>query len=209
VIARSPTDIDRSVTIDLGSNDGIAVNDPVLSEGVLIGRIESVSSNAARVGLIINGEQAVSAVVSGRNADGVLQTASTESSPVLRLAFVEQGAELNARDIVVTSGWSTGSLRSVYPAGILIGWVSSVGSSPADVYQTVQVTPYADFSSIREVAVLVPSSGERVSYKQPPAVISDGTTRSSDRRADPAATPVRQAQGARATSTNRTARAGQ
>jgi len=118
--------------INLGSDDGIQVNDPVMVTRGLIGRVESVSSNAARVGLVINQSQAVSGstVGSGAPATGVLRTTSTEGSPVMEMQYVKPSLHVAAGDIVVTSGWSTGTLRSVFPHGIPIGVVSSVGSSP-------------------------------------------------------------------------------
>jgi rod shape-determining protein MreC len=155
VIGRSPTSIDNSIAIGVGSNDGIKVNDPVMVTRGLIGRVEAVSPNAARVGLIINREQAVSAVVVGSEATGVLRALGNEGSPVLQLAYVAQSARVRVGDTVVTSGWSTGELRSIYPRNIPLGIVSSVGSSPADLYKTVQVTPFADFDRIDEVMVLV------------------------------------------------------
>lgn len=157
VIARSPTDIDRSITINLGSDDGLAVNDPVMVTRGLIGRVEAVSKNAARVGLIINPAQAVSVKIVDSSAAGVLHTSTNEGSPVMELAYVTQRVSVNTGDLVVTSGWTTdgGNLQSIYPAGVPVGVVSSVGNSPADLYKTVQVTPFADFDRIETVIVLV------------------------------------------------------
>ncbi len=163
VIARSPTDIDRSITIDLGTEDGLAVNDPVMVTRGLIGRVEAVSSNAARVGLIINPAQAVSVKVVDSSAAGVLHASTTEGSPVMELSYVTQRVSVKSGDLVVTSGWTTdgGNLQSIYPAGVPIGVVSSVGNSPADLYKTVQVTPFADFDRIETVIVLVAKTATR------------------------------------------------
>jgi rod shape-determining protein MreC len=169
VIARSPSDADRSVVIDLGTSDGIQVDDPVMVPEGLIGRVEEVSSDSARVGLLTDDSAAVSATVVGRDASGVLSVSSTEGSPVLDLGYVAQHIDVEQGDIVVTSGWSTGSLQSIFPEGIPVGVVSSVGNSPADLYKTVQVTPFADFDRVDDVLVLVPKAGTPTSYQQPPA----------------------------------------
>lgn len=157
VIARSPTDIDRSITIDLGAEDGVKINDPVMVSRGLIGRVEAVSRNAARVGLVINPQQAVSAKVVDGSASGVLRSSVNDGSPVMELSYVTQRVKVSAGDLVVTSGWTTdgGNLRSIFPSGIPVGVVSSVGNSPADLYKTVQVTPFADFDRIETVLVLV------------------------------------------------------
>ncbi len=170
VIARSPTEIDRSITIDLGSADGLKVDDPVMVSRGLIGRVEAVSQNAARVGLIINPQQAVSAKVVDGSAAGVLRTVVNDGSPVMELAYVTQRVKVAAGDLVVTSGWTTdgGNLSSIFPSGIPVGVVSSVGNSPADLYKTVQVTPFADFDRIETVLVLVSDNVTKLDTPQTP-----------------------------------------
>jgi cell shape-determining protein MreC len=59
-------------------------------------------------------------------------------------------------DPIVTAGRRTGRLPSLYPPGLAIGTVEQVGRTDIDVYQSVQVQPLADFSSISFVLVLVP-----------------------------------------------------
>ena len=46
VIARSPTVWHSAVTIDLGSGDGVQVDDPVISGDGLVGRVASVAAAA-------------------------------------------------------------------------------------------------------------------------------------------------------------------
>lgn len=193
VISRSNA-IDRSFLIDLGSNDGVSRDDPVMVARGLVGRVEAVSPNAARVGLIVNRQQAVSAVVEGSSAVGVLRALGNDGSPVLRLSYVSRRAEIHKGDRVVTSGWTTGDLSSIYPKGIPIGVVSSHGSSPADLYQTVQVTPFADFDRIDEVIVLVPRAKPEkiVEPPTPDARQILGSTSDAPQKARPA-TPRRRA----------------
>jgi rod shape-determining protein MreC len=63
-------------------------------------------------------------------------------------------------DEVVTSGWRAGLLSSLYPKGIPIGKVTSVGQTDTDLFQQVQVDPFVDFGTLDAVLVLVPK--ERV-----------------------------------------------
>lgn len=155
VIARPPTSSDRSVVVDLGTDDGVSVDDPVMVARGLIGHVEAVSANSARVALITGKTEAVSATVVETDANGVLRPVSNDGSPVLELAYVSHRVRVETGDLVVTSGWSTGELSSIYPRGVPVGVVSSVGNSPADLYKTIQVTPFADFDRIDEIAVLV------------------------------------------------------
>jgi rod shape-determining protein MreC len=58
---------------------------------------------------------------------------------------------------IVTAGWRTGPLSSLFPKGIPIGRVTSVGQTDTDLYQQVQIDPYVDFGSLDAVIVLVPT----------------------------------------------------
>jgi rod shape-determining protein MreC len=166
VIARSPTVLDRSIVIDRGTDSGIAVNDPVIVARGLLGRIGAVSANTARVDLIINADQAVTAAIAGSPATGILKSVGNDGSPVMRLDYVDRSTPVQVGDLVVTAGWSSGSLESVFPRGIQIGTVTSVGNNPADLYRAVQVTPFADFRRLDEVLVLVPD-GDRMTWDEP------------------------------------------
>ena len=53
-----------------------------------------------------------------------------------------------------------GALSSLYPRGIPIGVVTSVGQVDTDIYKHVELQPYVDFSSLEQVIVIVPK-GER------------------------------------------------
>jgi rod shape-determining protein MreC len=156
VIARTPNAIDRAIVVDVGTSDGVQVDDPVMTSAGLIGIVRAVSGNSAQVGLIINRSQAVTATVTGSGATGVMRSASNEGSPVLALDYVSRRVPVRVGDRVLTAGWRSGSLQSLFPPGIPIGIVSGVGNSPADLFKSVQVTPNADFDRLHEVIVLTP-----------------------------------------------------
>lgn len=160
VIARSPTAIDRSIVVDVGESSGVRVDDPVLVPGGLLGRVEAVSGGSATVALILNRAEAVSVVVAGSNANGVARAVSGDGgSSAMQIDYVRQSASVHVGDLVATSGWRAGPLQSIYPRGLPVGVVSSVGNNPADLYKTVQVTPFADFDRIDEVVVLIRRRG--------------------------------------------------
>jgi rod shape-determining protein MreC len=64
-------------------------------------------------------------------------------------------------DEIVTAGWHSGGLSSLYPKGIPIGEVTSVGQTDTDLFQQVQVEPYVDFGALDAVIVLRPSERPR------------------------------------------------
>lgn len=162
VTVRQPGTSEGGIGIDRGSNDGLRVDDPVMVASGLLGRITNVTPNNAVVSLIIDDSQRVSASVVGSTATGVLRTVSTEGTPAMQLTYVKQSAKVDVHDTVVTSGFALQSaevLRSIYPKGIPIGFVTSVGNRPDDLHKSVQVQPLADFDRIDQVMVLVHRGG--------------------------------------------------
>jgi rod shape-determining protein MreC len=61
----------------------------------------------------------------------------------------------------VTAGWRSSKLASLYPKGIPIGTVTSVGQADTDLWKQVQVAPFADFDSLDAVLVLVRKDGQK------------------------------------------------
>ena len=157
VTTRQPGAVESSFVIDRGSDQGVQKNDPVLAVGGLIGHVTYVRSDIAVVSLMIDDAQRVSASVVDSEAWGVLRTVSTEGVPTMQLKFIKQSAKVEVNDTVVTSGFASknGELRSIYPKGLPIGFVSSVGNDPADLHKTVQVSPFVDFDQIDDVMVLI------------------------------------------------------
>ena len=70
---------------------------------------------------------------------------------------VPKEAVVRVGDTVVTAGWESPRFSSLYPKGIQIGRVTSVGRTDTDLYTQVQVEPFADMSSLQAVLVLVPA----------------------------------------------------
>ncbi len=70
VIARSPTVWNSTVTIDVGSGDGVKVDDPVISGDGLVGLVASAEGGSAQVTLITDHASAVSAKVVPRRRAG-------------------------------------------------------------------------------------------------------------------------------------------
>lgn len=146
----------QEIVVAAGTNEGVGVNDPVVTPDGLVGRVIRVSGSRAKVRLLTDQLSAVSAIDARTQARGVL-TAS--ASPGAGLAFdrVEKQEVVNDSDIVVTSGFQVGELESLFPAEIPIGVVRSVGQQDIDLYKRIQVEPYVDFESLTDVVILTPS----------------------------------------------------
>jgi rod shape-determining protein MreC len=153
VIARSPTDWYSTVQIDKGRGDGIREDQPVITGDGLVGKVASVTSGTAQITLITDGSMAVSTEIMPVGSNGTLRPAVGDPND-LQLDFVRKGRAIRKGQTVVTSGFRSGRLESLYPRGIPIGTVSSVSPNEIETYQRVHVKPFADFLRMDYVQVL-------------------------------------------------------
>jgi rod shape-determining protein MreC len=147
----------QAIVIAAGSSNGVSVNDSVVTADGLVGIVTRVAPRTARVQLLTDQEAAVSAVDLRTGARGIVRHArGTRETLVLdrvrKLDVVKVGHE------IVTAGWRAAGLSSLYPKGIPIGEVTSVGQTDTDLFQQVQVDPYVDFGSLDAVIVLLPTA---------------------------------------------------
>jgi rod shape-determining protein MreC len=153
VIARAPSRFEQQIVVSAGKNDGISRHDAVVSADGLVGEVTKVANNVAQVTMLSDETSAVSALDISTNASGIAQHGRSSSS--LTLERVTKDQVVNRGDVIVTSGFRSGDLSSLYPRGIPIGSVTSVGQSDTDLYKQIQVDSFVDFSQLEAVIVLV------------------------------------------------------
>jgi rod shape-determining protein MreC len=153
VIARSPTVWYSTVKIDRGSNDGVRKNQPVIAAGGLAGKISSVTGGTADVTLITDGTSAVSAQVMPNGANGIVKPEVGKPDDLL-LDFVQKKRRVTEGSAVVTSGFKSSSVESLFPRGIPIGRVTKVDLGEVELYQRVHIRPFADLRRVDFVQVL-------------------------------------------------------
>jgi rod shape-determining protein MreC len=153
VIVRSPTVWYSTVKIDRGSDDGIKKDQPVISAGGLAGKVSSVSGGSADVTLITDGASAVSAQVMPDGANGIVKPEVGKPDDLL-LDFVEKKRRVTEGTTVVTSGFRSSRVESLFPRGIPIGRVTKVDLDEVELYQRVHLKPFADLRRVDFVQVL-------------------------------------------------------
>ena len=142
---------EQQVTIAAGSDHGVAVHDPVMTPEGLVGQVTRVTGGTALVTLLTDATSNVSALVIDRNATGLVRNGHGDA---LVLDRVTKDREVRRNDLVVTAGSRVGRLRSIYPRGLPIGIVTSVGQTDTDYFKQIQLTPFVDFSGLHAVTVL-------------------------------------------------------
>ena len=159
VVGRSPTVWYSTVTIDKGSGDGVSVDDPVVGALGLVGKVTQTTPNSAQVTLITDADSAVTARVSSTGATGVVEP-DVGNPNDLQLDYLERGTHIAEGDMVVTAGFSTGDLGSIFPPGIPIGKITRASIEEQQAYQRVHLAPFADLRDMTFVKVLTTPSGK-------------------------------------------------
>lgn len=159
VVAYPPSQFEQRLVLGAGERAGIQVDDPVVNEEGLVGKVTAVTDETAQVTLLTDQKMAVGARDLATDAIGVVRHVSA-GTEVLNLDLVDKRYRVNIGDDVVTAGSRRSSLDSPFPRGILIGRVTFVGQTDTDPYKQVQIEPAVDFGSLHSLLVLVPK-GER------------------------------------------------
>jgi rod shape-determining protein MreC len=153
VIARSPTVWRSSVTIDLGSSDGVRVDDPVIGGDGLVGRIASAEGGSSQVMLLTDHASAVSGKVVPAGVQGVVKP-EVGNPEELILDFIDSTRRVHGGETVVTAGWRAQGLASLFPPGLPMGEVARAPISEQEASQQVDVRPFADLRNLDLVQVL-------------------------------------------------------
>jgi rod shape-determining protein MreC len=146
VVAGSLSPDYRAITIDKGLGDGVRRDMPVINSAGVLGRVALPAGNTATVQLIIDRSAAVAVRIDRTRTEGI---ALGNGDGTLRLEYLSATAEVTEGDTVVTAG-----IDGIYPQGLGVGRVERVQrAGPA--YRQVVVRPFADFSRLETVLVLV------------------------------------------------------
>jgi rod shape-determining protein MreC len=160
VLVRDITDTaPRTLVIDRGSNDGIAVGQVVVDDGgAILGRIQSVNATVSTVLLVTD----TNAVVVGREPQsGATGTISGQIDGLLLMENVDVTANLQKGEAVVTAGETLPCTldRSPYPPGLLIGVILDVHSDPNAIVKSALIQPASHPNTATFVLVLTDFSG--------------------------------------------------
>jgi rod shape-determining protein MreC len=160
VLVEPPTPYRQTIVIAAGANDGVRRDYPVVATGGLAGglagHVTKVFSDTAQVTLLTDSSSFVSAFDPSTGAYGLIRGRG-EGKPLV-FDRVLKSKSVSRGHPVATSGRRFRSLGSLYPRNIEIGVVSSVTHLSTELFKSIQVVPYVDFSSLQSVLVLIPKN---------------------------------------------------
>ena len=146
VIGRDPSPFLHYIIINRGSNDDIRRGMPVVTNQGLVGRVDAVIADAARVQLITDPASAINVYLQNAETDAMLFGSVTGD---VSLDMISQDASVEPGDLVLTSGLGGG-----YPSDLIIGQVVTIRSLEYELFQQATVQPAVDFSRLDIVLVI-------------------------------------------------------
>lgn len=157
VVGRDPSNWYRSLVINKGAGDGLAVDMGVVTPAGIIGRIVKAYDRFAIVLLLIDPNNAVTGLVQRTRDEGIVE--GTEKG-LARIKYLPLLSTVKVGDQVVTSGLAGG-----FPRGLPIGTITKIERREAELFLSAEIAPDTDFAKIEEVLVV---TSPRESASLPP-----------------------------------------
>ncbi len=138
------------LTLDVGYGVGIERNMPVVTPQGIVGRVTEVGYNWCKVTTIVEAQSAVGAFIERTDDVGIVEgDFALSASGICEMNYLSADASVEVGDRVMTSGYG-----SVYPRGLVIGYVEEVGVNPYTRGLDVKVRCVVDFSDLTDVMVI-------------------------------------------------------
>jgi rod shape-determining protein MreC len=150
VIGNDPSAWHRSFHIDRGSSDGITPNMAVIAGGGLAGLIRYVTPSRATFVSILDNRFAA-AVINPRTEETGIAAGDTTlmQQGLLQINHLDVTTQILPGDELLTSPTS-----SIFPAGLLLGEVISIHTTPDGLARYALVRPAASISDLEMVLVI-------------------------------------------------------
>jgi len=146
VIGQDPSNLLGYIIIDMGTNNGVTKDMPVVTDRGLVGRIVEVSPRSSKVLLITDVSSSVNAIIQSSRATGIVE-GKADGGVVMK--YIPSPVTVNVGDIILTSG-----LGATFPKGLVIGQVTAVHSRDIEMFQQAEIKPTVDFDRLEIVLII-------------------------------------------------------
>ncbi len=141
-----------TVLLDKGSQQGIKKDMAVIVAEGLAGRIVESGPMTARMMLLTDPDSRVSTLTEQSRAQGV---SGGNGTGALEMSYLELESGAAVGETVLTSG-----LGGVFPKGIRVGRIASLGRDASGLHLLARIEPFVQFSKLEEVLCLASSQGK-------------------------------------------------
>lgn len=150
IIGWSSTDWENTFTINRGTAAGIQENMcAITANGEVVGLVTEVGVNYAEVTTVLDSTLEISGTIATSGYNGMVKGGySSGNASLLRMNYLPSSAIIRNKDQVVTSG------STVYPRGLIMGYVVDAGFEETGVAKYALLDPAAEISSLEQVFII-------------------------------------------------------
>lgn len=150
VIARESGNYMTVFVLNRGTLHGVGVNMPIITEEGVVGYVCETGPTWSKGVTLIETASAVGAYVERSGETGVVEgTYMLKADGLCTMSYLPPDADIKEGDRVLTSG-----VGSVYPQGLLIGTVESVGFDENTRETTAKISLAAVSSDVKKVMII-------------------------------------------------------
>ena len=150
IIGWSSTDWESKLTINRGTNAGIQENlCAITANGQVVGLVTAVGLNWAEITTVLDSTLEISGTIATSGYNGMVRGGYVENNrSLLQMNYLPSAAIIRNQDQVVTSG------STVYPRGLIMGYVVDAGFEETGVAKYALLEAAADIRSLEQVFII-------------------------------------------------------
>ena len=146
--------------IDRGREDGISVNDPVMTGEGLVGVITEVADTYATVRTILSPDLSIGAVCNRTKDTGIVEgNLRYAADGKTKMIYMDKTMTMQQGDLVITAGSS-----GLFPRGCVIGNVAETGMEESGLSAYAVIQPAVSLDRITSVVVILDFNGKGANY---------------------------------------------
>ncbi len=156
IIARNSNDVYGGFTIDRGSDDGIALYDPVMTSDGLVGMVCEIAPNYARVMTVLSDEINIGIMSLDSKAVGIIDNDIEHATGgVCLMSYIDKSDVIKEGEIVKSVA------GVIFPGDLLVGTVKEIFDENGLSVKAV-IEPAVDIHTITDCVVITGFKGQGV-----------------------------------------------
>jgi len=152
VASKGISPVMNSISIDVGTREGIKENRAVIGIDGIVGKTVTVGERSSVVQILIDYNARVSVKLEASGTTGILRWRDGETFEVWE---IPKAVPVQVGEKIITSGYS-----DIYPENLPVGRVTGVIDRPEKLHKIIEAAAFTDFTSIQYVFVVRSLSDE-------------------------------------------------
>ena len=160
VVARDANNLYGDFTINRGTKDGLALNDPIITSVGLVGRVTEIAEYYAKVSTVLSPQVSVGVFSIRSKTTGVIENdLENAQQGMCLMSNILKDADIQVGDVIATSGKS-----GLFPEGCIVGTVVRVYDDPNGLSKHAVIQPIEDCFDVTTVFAVTGFEGKGISF---------------------------------------------